>query len=254
MANDEQEGKAMLRGFVVISLLVFSVSVLSASADMWMDDFSGDKLDERWKPTISIDNAKPPADWEVENGILKGHWPYQGLQLLLIEYPYQNYAVQVKCRIDKQRSVENAVGFIFHSYGPDHKPTAWRGASELSSFGLGTASGGRSGWIRVGSDWWDTPFEVVGKGYTEGEWYTVKLLVNGADFEGYIDDELIVKEHDDKFNGSFVGLLIAHNTDASFDNFMVGDQEDFEMLDQGNVTGVSPEGMLITTWSGLKKQ
>jgi hypothetical protein len=259
MANDEQEGKAMLRGFVIVTLVMFSVSVLSTSAEMWMDDFGGDKLNEKWEAVVSKTGGLPPADWKVENGVLKGHWPTWGQQHLLIEYPSSEYTVQVKCRFDKiiQKSNDNGAGIIFHSSGPD-RSIPNQGAVDFYLLGLGPnpSPGGAAIW-NIGRfqwgpmrTWWapaNDPIQV-------GEWYTLKLKVNGNSFRGYVNDALAIEVEDDKFVGAYVGPYISLYVDASFDDFMITDQQDFETLAQSDTTSVSPRGALITTWSGLKKQ
>jgi hypothetical protein len=101
---------------------------------------------------------------------------------------------------------------------------------------------------RIGAGWWDTivvepPIGGAGE-HSDTEWYTLKLVVTGSNFRGYVNNELIFETQDDAFKGEFVGIGMGLFTDASFDDFVVTDE---------TLASVSPQGALITTWAGLKK-
>ena len=235
----------MLRGFVIAGLIMFSVSVLSASAEMQRDSFDGPTLNEMWKPGVSV-AGNPPTDWKIEDGVLKGHWANFGQQLLLIEYPSSDYTIQVKCRLDEANNPEGGAGIVFRSYGPGHDPSGWQGTSEFYLFQVLRKT--LNLW-RIGADWWDTivvepPIGGAGE-HSDTEWYTLRLVVEGSNFRGYVNDEILFETQDDTFKGDFVGISMGLFTDASFDDFVVTDE---------TLASVSPQGALITTWAGLKKQ
>ena len=48
--------------------------------------------------------------------------------------------------------------------------------------------------------------------YNIGEWYTLKLVVSGSDFLGYVNDNLLCTLHDTRFKGKFVDLMISSHT------------------------------------------
>ena len=237
----------MLRGFVIFGLIMFSVSILSASAEMWKDSFDGDTISDRWKPGVSV-GGNPPSDWKVDGGVLKGHWVNQGMQLLLMEYPSPDYTIQVKCRLDKGSNPEGGAGIVFHSYGIGHDPAGWQGTSEFYSLHMHRT--GFRLW-RIGAGWWDTivdkPPMGDAKEHSDVEWYTLKLVLKDSNLRGYVNDELLFETQNDRFAGNFVGLVTGMFTDASFDDLVITNQEEVS-------TVVSPEGMLMATWSRLKNQ
>jgi len=87
--------------------------------------------------------------------------------------------------------------------------------------------------------------------YNTGQWYTLKLIVQGDRFLGYVNDRPVCKLEDRALKGKFVGLGMGSNISASFDDFMITDQVDEDAILNFDV---SPEGMLTTTWAGLKAQ
>lgn len=239
----------MFRRFGLISLIIFSMSVISVSADVWKDDFAADKINEKWTTAVSWSGKpQPPTDWKVENGVLKGHWPTWGQQHLLIEYPSPEYTVQVKCRFDNiiQENNGNGAGIVFCSSGPD-KTTPNQGSVDFYVFAIGPTPnpGGASIW-RIGDGWWDV---LVGAATQEpirvGEWYTLKLAVKGNNFLGYVNDELVFEAQDNSFKGSSVGLFMSLYVDASFDDFMITDEVN-------SVSAVDVNGKLPVTWGCMK--
>ena len=219
---------------------------------MWKDSFDGDKFDEGWEPAVSV-AGNPPSDWKVEDGVLKGHWANQGLQLLLMEYPSSDYTVQVRCRVDKGTNPEGGGGIAFRSSAPG-QPGGWQGTSNFYMFAIH-----RTGFRlhRIGAGWWDSPVieQPMGdaKQHSEDDWYTLKLKIKGDNLQGYVNDELLFEKEDDAFDGSFVGLFTGMHTDASFDDFVITTQDDFEAQTQMPGAAVSPTGTTITTWAGIKK-
>jgi len=183
----EEEVNTMLRGFVIVGLIMFSVSVLSASAEMWKDSFDGGELKEEWKPGVSV-AGNPPSNWKVEDGVLKGHWANFGQQLLLMEYPSSDYTIQVRCRLDEANNPEGGAGIVFRSYGPGHDPAGWQGTSEF--YGFQILRKNLNLW-RIGADWWDTivvepPIGGAGE-HSDNEWYTRlgRLSCSGQDQPRY---------------------------------------------------------------------
>lgn len=233
-----------MRGFVIVGLIMFSVSVLSASAEMWKDSFDGTTLNRMWKPAVSV-AGNPPSDWKIEDGVLKGHWTIQGLQLLLTEYPSSDYTIQVRCRVDKGSNPDGGGGIAFRSSAPG-QPGNWQSTANFYMFSIHRT--GFKLW-RIGAGWWDSPVieRPMGnaKEHSEDDWYTLKLEARSDNLRGYVNDELLFEKQDNTFNGSFVGLFTGMYTDASFDDFVVTDE---------TLASVSPQGALMATWAGLKKQ
>jgi hypothetical protein len=159
------------------------------------------------------------------------------------EYPSLDYTMQVDCRIDRVWQVPELAnaGLVFRSPEPAKD-------NEQAVYGFGIAP-------------FRTRFAVVGQGggwhfegasvinHNIGQWYKLKLVVSDNKFVGYVDDEPVCKIRNNQFRGRFVGLGMGSNIDASFDDFMITDQVDEDALLHFDV---SPEGMLATTWAGLK--
>ncbi len=252
----------MLRKSAIVSLIMFSLAILSASAETWKDGFDNAELDERWKPAVSFDGGnKPPADWKIDNGVLKGHWAYSHHMLLLMEYPSPDYTIQVKCRIDRAMGEVSWAGIVFHSYGPDNAPTGWRGTSELSMFTIN--HDGIASVLRLGPDWYDWVFTSIPVDYKVGEWCTLKLVVVGANYRAYVNDELAHVGYDGKFKGGFVGLNAGHRVDVSFDDFTITDRVDDPTLStaEKDEPGTKPiskavdaRGKLSVTWGRMKSE
>jgi hypothetical protein len=212
---------------------------LSASAEVWMDDFERDELGEDWITFRRFNNGRQP-DWRIEEGVLKGHWPFWGCQLAVIEeYPSPNYTIQVDCRLDNMGAM--AFGCIgFRVSKPDFCPAFY-------GFGI---SADLSGYI------WDfgcgvnrVPGAAISKIFKVGQWYTVKLVAKGNKYLGYVDDKKMCKLTDEHNEGKYVGLITGPHTDVSFDNFMISDQ----IGDEAFSFGVSPgDKVLTTTWASIR--
>jgi hypothetical protein len=236
----------MTRQTTLTILCVFSLLAGSASAEVWKDDFENDELGESWTSATFRVNA--PPNWKVENGVLRGSWlhPGSGEMLFLEEYPSLDYTIQVKGRIDQvwQASKYADLSIVFRSSGPAGNKVTPFYAFALVSF--------RTFFFIAhdAANWRDVAV-APGK-YNIGEWYTLKLVVRGNRFLGYVDDKLVCELRDRQFKGKFVGVATGYQVDVSFDDFTITDQvDDDAFLD----FDVSPEGMaLTTTWASLKVQ
>jgi hypothetical protein len=240
----------MLKRFAIVSLIMFSISVMSASAEMWKDSFDGDTINEKWVTAVSKTGSLPLADWKVENGVLTGRWPTYGQQQLLVEYPSPEYTVQVRCRINEviQQKSDNGVGIIFHSSGPG-RTNAGQGAVDFYGFAIGpTPSPGGAAISYVGAgQWGGLAASAVSSPISVGQWYTLKLVVEGNSFRGYVDDELVCEAQDDRFSGNYVGPYMSLYIDTSFDDFVVTDQ-----VDDLSASAVDANGKLSVTWGHMK--
>jgi hypothetical protein len=233
---------------VIIIVSCFSLLFANlAAAEVWVDDFEGDALNEKWTPIQWVPWANEPWDWKVEDGILKGRWPNWNAQFLFLkEYPSIDYTMQVRCRIDNLLQLHGygGAGFVFRASGtgvePGERIEPFHGFS-INNFcaRFGTFHGGLE-------------FNAMrSEQHDFGQWYTLKLLVKGNMFLGYVDDKFVCKMEDNRFKGNFVGLGISSHTYASFDDFMISDQVDEDAFSK--YFNVSPDAMaLATTWADLK--
>jgi len=242
----------MLKRLAIASLIMLSISVASASAEMWKDSFDGNTINEKWVTAVAKTGDRPATNWKVENGILTGRWPTWGGQQLLIEYPSPKYTVQVKFRINEviQQSIDNGLGIIFRSYGPN-RTNASQGAIDLYGFGVGpTPSPGRTAiWYIGDGNWGNLEAATAISPINVGEWYTLKLAVEGNRFRGYVDDELVCDAQDDRFSGNYVGPYVSLYMDASFDEFVITDQ-----VDDLSASAVDAHGKLSATWGHMKTE
>jgi len=217
---------------------------------MWKDSFDGNTINGQWVTAVSKSGGLPPANFEVENGVLTGRWPTFGQQQLLVEYPSPEYTVQVRCRINEiiQRSNDNGVGIIFHSSGPG-RTNASQGAIDFYGFAIGpTPSPGGAAISYVGAGQWGGLAVSAAKSpINVGEWYTLKLVVEGNSFQGYMDDELVCDAQDDRFTGNYVGPYMSLYMDASFDEFVITDQ-----VDALSASSVNAHEKLSATWGQMK--
>jgi hypothetical protein len=236
----------IVKQVIIIVSCVFLLFADLAVAEVWVDDFEGDTLDEKWIPIQWVPFANEPWDWKVESGVLKGRWPnWNGQFLFLKEYPSLDYTMQVRCRIDRllQLHQYSGGGFVFRASGTGVEPGDR--IEPFYSFGINDFIAR----FAVGG-----PLEfripTVGN-YGLDQWHTLKLLVKNNDFLAYVDDEPVCELRDHRYDGKFVGLCMGCHTYASFDDFMITDQVDEDALSKA--FGVSPDDMaLATTWADLK--
>ena len=185
--------------------------------------------------------------WKVEYGILKGSWPRFGYNEMLFmeESPLLDYTIQVKGRIDGvwQASSYAGSGIVFRSSGP--------AGNKVTPFYAFALVGFRTFFFMGKNDanWRDA--DVTPGRYNIDQWYTLKVIVSGKDFLGYVDDKLVCELNDHQFKGKFVGLCTGDQVDISFDDFMITDSVDDSAFADFDV---SPEGTMTTTWAGLKTQ
>ncbi len=236
----------MIKQITVVILCISLPIVSSVSAVVWKDDFEGAEIDKNWTPATWRVNA--PTNWKVEDGILKGSWPRSGSceMLFLEEYPSLNYTIQVKGRIDRvwQASSYAGLGIVFRSSGPAGNKVTPFYTLGITSFRAFFFMGHNN------ANWRDA--DVTPGNYNIDQWYTLKLVVSGKDFLGYVDDKLVCDLNDRQFKGKFAGLCTGDRVDVSFDDFMITDQVDEDAFVNFDV---SPEvRALTTTWAGLKTQ
>jgi hypothetical protein len=114
-----------MKQVIIIVSCFFLLFANLAVAEVWMDDFEGNVLNEKWIPIQWVPWADEPWDWKVEDGILKGRWPnWNGQFLFLKDYPSLDYTMQVKCRIDNLLQLHGygGGGFIFRASGTGVEP------------------------------------------------------------------------------------------------------------------------------------
>lgn len=214
----------------------------AAIPQKWQDDFNDKEIGENWMQGahLSPDQVNLKPNWWIEDGILKGSWPYWNAQFVILDYPPQNYTMQVKCRIDQVYESPDlaSAGFIFHVSAPDvfdSPKCAFIIQPYRASFYFGHGMDGGE---------FLAPKQQE---YAIGQWYTLKLVVSGDKLTGYVDNKMVSRIHNDYgYEGNYVGLCIGSNIDASFDDFIISNQVE---------TGLSLAGSSsTTTWASMKEQ
>ena len=237
-----------MRQVIIVVSCVSLIFADLAVAEVWMDDFEGDALDERWIPIQWVPWADEPWDWKVEDGIIKGRWPnWNGQFLFLKDYSSLDYTMQVRCRIDNLLQLHGygGAGFIFRASGTGVEPG--ERIEPFYSFGINNSVAHFFIYHGGGLEFKATHPEK----HDFGQWYTLKLLVKGSSFLAYVDDKPVCKLRDRLYKGKFVGLSMGSHTYASFDDFMISDQVDEDAFSEA--FGVWPGAMaLATTWADLK--
>lgn len=190
--------------------------------EVWQDDFEDAEIDESW--IAGGFWGEPSPNWSVEDGVLKGSWPYwNGQFLFLEEYDWSDYTIEVKVRIDKvwQSPDLAGAGIHFRSSG--------KGVDQsdkiVPMYGFGLHTGSAKFLVLLGDDSWHYA-GIAPEEHNIGQWYRLKLVVKGDDFLGYVDDRPICRLQHSEFKGKFVGLGIGSNIDASFDDFMITNEVD----------------------------
>jgi len=229
----------------LILILFILLFVSSASADVRVDNFDNDILNEKWIITKWRPFAVEEVSWSVEDGFLKGEWPnWNGQMLLLDEYPSLNFTIQVKVRIDRIVLAHewNGAGIIFRSSGPGEEPKPNMSPFYVFAINIPIAGFATSTTMAVISG-------IPGR-YNIDEWYTLKVVVRDDSFLGYVNNEDPCKLKDRFFKGKFVGLVVSCHTYASFDDFMISDSVDEAAFEN---FAVSYEGRLATAWGYIKQ-
>jgi hypothetical protein len=214
-----------------------------------MDDFKGGELGKDWTP-VQWCVGDPEPDWKVKDGILMGRWPNWDAQMLFLpEYPSLDYTIQMKCRIDQVMGEPGlaGAGFIFRSSGPavkvNGKCIGPLYELAIGHFQCGFMDADRNGnWFLAG---------IVVKNHDLEQWYTLKLVVKGDKFLGYVDGEPICQLSDNKYKGNFVGLMLGSNINASFDDFMITERVDEQALTDFDVL---PADKLAIAWGYVKQK
>ena len=93
-------------------------------------------------------------------------------------------------------------------------------------------------------------------GIVHGEWFHFKLIVEGNEFQLFVNDEELVPEATDNLGNEYdagkIGVF-AWQTTASFDNIMVyGPEIKGAAVDNEGNIAVDSQGKLATAWGELK--
>ena len=196
----------------------------------------------------NFDDAAQTDEWEVANG----DWSVKGgvyqetsggqvaMHSLVGDENWEDYVVQAKIRMD----VGNWGGLIFRAQSeleyyvyylnvPDNKSELWR--HEDGAFDTRTAI--------------TSNIPAAGKlKIANGEFFDVKVVVEGDVFQLFINDELQSEQQDGTYDTGKIGVW-AWQTQASFDDVTVTGDD----VEDNAVFAVQARGKLTTTWGKLKK-
>jgi len=219
-------------------LCIFLFSQITWSGE-WTFDFEDAAQAKQWKVANGTWKIQKGVYSETEGAEKAGH-------VLFGEDDWTDYTVEAKIRIDKNKWV----GLVF------------RAISEHEYYVLyQEPSPGVTAFFQHHGDVWDkrarpvpnkTPIKIKkGDNIEAGEWYHLKIVVEGNDLKWFINDQLQAETklkrvgELDVYKKGKVGLW-AWQSKASFDDFKVYGPDI-----EGQA--VEPQNKLTVTWGKLKK-
>jgi len=218
-----------VRRFAILIFLVLFAVLLSQSSFAGTQLWEFEKNAEGWK----VANGK----WEVVDGVYKLARGGQAEHSLVGEEDWDNYTIEAKVRLDEHhwaglvfRAKSEMEYYVYYMNVPNNKTELWRHK--------------QGGWASR-----DNLAQIPAVGGVQiknGEWYDMKVEVEGDTFKLYINGEFQKENSDGVYKKGQVGVW-AWQTAASFDDFTVAGKNIEDTL------AVDPNRKLTTTWGRLKK-
>jgi len=236
----------MIRQTIIAVLFVCFVSTSSVLAGMWRDDFEDGNLDG-WEGVNQC--------WTIEKGECSGEKfdPNSGDIIWMGDAGWKDCTVRCKMKFVDARAPNGRAGIVFRHIGMDNSnlyaflinadaKTAW-GAKVLQ--GVGVMGPGIS----------DVPLPFA---LSKDIWYELKIIVEGDNFEFYIDENPAGEFKDKSIPSGKVGLCIV-NAHAHFDDLIisgegVGDGGSWDPAKHPEEKAVEPKGKLAMMWGEIKSK
>lgn len=217
-----------LRKFTVLSFIALFAVLLSQSSFAGTQLWDFEKNAEGWK----VANGT----WSVEDGVYQLSKGGQAEHSLVGEEDWDNYTIEAKVRLDEGswaglvfRAKSEMEYYVYYLNVPNNKTELWRHKQG--------GWGARDNLAQI-----PAVGDVVIK---NGEWFDMKVEVEGDTFKLYINGEFQKENSDDLYKKGQVGVW-AWQTAASFDDFTVSGRDIEDTL------AVDPNRKLTTTWGRLK--
>jgi hypothetical protein len=230
--------KASLSFLTLLALMTFGASLVSQPA------WAGTKM---W----DFEDAAQAGDWEVANGT----WEIQdgvykeismaesAAHSLAGDVTWDNYTLEAKIRVDEHRYAGLAFRaqneFEYYVFYIELNPEP----NDLCFFKHKQGGFGER----------DRPepnkTDASGEDIKHGEWFTMKIVVEGNEFTCFLNDKEMCVGSDNlgnEYTNGRVGVF-AWQTRASFDDITVSGPGI-----EGTTTAVNPQNKLAITWGKLK--
>jgi hypothetical protein len=211
-------------GLVVLFGMAFSLPTY-AGTQLW--DF--EKKTDDWK----VANGK----WEIKGGVYHVERGGRAEHSLVGEEDWDDYTIEAKVRLDEHnwagivfRAESEMEYYVYYLNVPNNKTELWRHKDG--------AWNARDNIAQIPA--------VEKVQIKNGEWIDMKVVVEGSEFQIYLNDKLQGEHEDDAYKTGQVGVW-AWETEASFDDFTVSGDNIEDTL------AVDPRRKLATTWGRLKR-
>jgi hypothetical protein len=226
----ENKMKILNLFLTVISIALLCVSMLAGTADAGTQIWDFEKADQEKEWNVAT------GKWGIEDGVYQETSGATAAMASFVgEEDWTDYTVEAKIRIEQS----NWAGLIF------------RAKSDLEYYVLYFGVGATIELWRhkpPNVDSRDNIFNIPQKGvgaFAAGEWYTLRAVVEGDEFQLFVNDELQNEVVDAVYDAGRIGVW-AWQATASFDDVTVtGDGIK-------DTTAVNPDKKLAITWGKLR--
>lgn len=218
-----------LRKFCLLSLLTLCCVLFSIPTFAGTQQWDFEKDAEGWK----VANGT----WNVKDGVYQLSQGQQAEHSLVGEEDWDDYTIEAKVRLDAGswagiafRAVSEKEYYVYYLNVPNNKTELWSHREPAWTDRENLAQIPAVGDVKIAN----------------GEWFDMKIEVEGKNFTLYINDEKQAENSNDKYANGKVGVW-GWQTGASFDDFTVSGRNIEDTL------AVDPHRKLTTTWGRLKE-
>ncbi|MDE0466729.1 MAG: DUF1080 domain-containing protein [Candidatus Poribacteria bacterium] len=177
------------------------------------------------------------GNWEIAKGVYHVDKGGQAEHSLVGEEDWDDYTIEAKVRLDNHhwagivfRAESEMEYYVYYLNVPNNKTELWRHKDG--------AWNARDNVAQIPA--------VEKVQIKNGEWIDMKVVVEGSEFQIYLNGKLQGEHKDDVYKTGQVGVW-AWETEASFDDFTVSGDNIKDTL------AVDPNRKLATTWGRLKR-
>ena len=221
----------------MLSIFVICVMVISAQAGTFKDNFNDGNLDG-WQKMEGIVGG---SEWKVEDGILKSSCQDTWSELLIGEPEWRNYTFEYDAKMLQTSNPLYAMCAVLRD--------SWKNSTETAILSGLSSWQGKNAWLQV---WFnDVNLKEAKKGFDFqlNQWYHFKHIANENNFELYIDGERLLSLSDSTITKGRLGLDIFFGCVVYFDNVVITGNDV-----RDNLSAVSRQGKLATSWGQMKSQ
>jgi hypothetical protein len=233
----------MIKQFMIVSSLIFFVSVQPTLAGTWRDDFEDGDLNG-WKVIYNRDTT----EWDVEDGKLSARFKVRGevadgSSISMEPAEWRDYTLEASVELVQKLGGHTEMGF-----GVRTDPSNGRCYTFVLHFVDNNLE------INRHTSWFGyQKLKIEPYAISEDTWYRLKCSILGDHLSFYIDDELCaeVDAEEPVFKDGTVAIYVLNVHMLIDDIVITGD----DVPDGGSVQmgeEVEPGGKLAATWGGIK--